>query len=136
MSGRGRFERMDVTPFIDVLLVLLILFMVVAPVRERALRGDLPVPAAGAGRPPLRIALTAAGMTLDGEPIRGGRELAAALRERVSRGATVVLVAAEDGIDYGRVVEAVDLAQGAGAGRIGLVESAPAALSGEAAAAR
>jgi len=126
MKG-SRFDRLDVTPFIDVLLVLLILFMVAVPVPEKPLAGSLVGSEHGPGAAPARVRVEAEALWLDGDPQSGVEGLGAQLLERFRReGPGVVLIEARDGVAYERVVAAIDAAEGAGASRIGLVEQAPA----------
>jgi biopolymer transport protein ExbD len=122
---RQGFDRLDVTPFIDVLLVLLILFMVAVPEPERRLESGRPAEGGVSGATTARIRLGAELIWLDGRPLRGLDELGAALRERLQRGAAgAVLIEAEDRIAYDRLVAVVDTAAGAGAASIGIVDSA------------
>jgi len=119
----ARFDRLDVTPFIDVLLVMLILFMIAVPATERPLSGSLPESGDGTGHAPPRVRVSASALWLDGEPQAGIETLAAGLRERFARGGDgVLLVEADDGTPYQRVVAVVDAATGAGAFRVGLLE--------------
>ena len=120
--------EINVTPLIDVVLVLLIIFMVVTPLVEKELPIALPV-VQRVARPaelvPEQLAVhvdDAGGFTIDQRPIaRAGyverlRELLAA------RGAAarVVFVIASDGVSYPSLVEAMDGAKQAGALSVGL----------------
>jgi biopolymer transport protein ExbD len=122
----GRTPEINVTPLIDVLLVLLIIFMVVAPSRPSQLetkvpsrpQDDLVVPPANEV---LVVTLTAARhIELNGTQVAPGElsgVLAAALADRVDRS---VIVRAPIGVAYQEVVGVVDAVRGAGAGAIGL----------------
>lgn len=114
----------NVTPLIDVLLVLLILFMLVAPSAPRALTASLPRPAPDGDAPDSRalvLEVRADDYALNTLPILTldelGRRLRSGLETRTDR---TVFVRAEGDVPYERVVAAIDAAQGAGASRIGL----------------
>lgn len=112
--------EINVTPLIDVLLVLLILFLLIAPAGRARLDAVLPQPAPsrdGAGAdelPTLRV--LEEGYSLDGRPATSLADLETRLRERVAgRAAPRVLVQAGARVPYGRVVAALDAAEAAGA---------------------
>ena len=71
----------NITPLIDIVLVLLIVFMVMVPGLQVAAMVNLPAKgtASGAGQPPLKVRLAQDGsLTLDGRPV-AERDLAAAV---------------------------------------------------------
>ena len=115
----------NVTPFIDVMLVLLIISMILMPAPQHSLDAGLPPagrdPAPGEPPPPLVIGVGPQ-LRLNGEPVHGLRDLRerlqGVLRTRSDR--TVFLRADGDAL-YGRVVEVLDTARDAGAQRLGLI---------------
>jgi biopolymer transport protein TolR len=130
----GRLERraevppmseINVTPLVDVMLVLLVIFMLTAPLLTSAIRLDLPSaeapPAAGAP-----IALTLA-LDAQGQLFLNDRPLTPEqLRERLAAVArthpdTELQLRADQALAYGKVVEVMALAQKAGLSRIGFV---------------
>jgi biopolymer transport protein TolR len=113
-SGRknGRYRPMaeiNVTPMVDVMLVLLIIFMVTAPLLTSAVNVDLPKTAAGAAPQddkPLTISVNAQGQVfLQEEPIEVG-DLVVKLKA-ISEGNNdkKILVRGDKGNSYGRMLE-------------------------------
>ncbi len=128
LSGARRAEPMseiNVTPLVDVMLVLLVIFIVAAPLMAGRLALELPraegaatgLPAAG-----LRLSIDAAGaVTLDDQPVSDGQ-----LRQRLQDAATArpdteLLLQADTHVPYGRVAAMIGTAQAAGLSRIGFV---------------
>jgi biopolymer transport protein ExbD len=118
----------NVTPLIDVLLVLLIIFMCVAPVAPRALAAGLPR-TASAPRPSPRglvLEVGAEALALNGTPVLTFPDLDRRLRAAfATRGDGTLFVRPEADAPYERVVRAIDVAAGAGASRVGLMETGP-----------
>ena len=127
-SGEDDLEvnhEINVTPFIDVILVLLIIFMVAAPLSTVDVNVDLPASTAQpAQRPDKPLFLTVKSdlsLTLGEDPVsRGG--LAAALdsatqADREER----VFVRADKAVTYGDIMETMNLLRAAGYLKIGLV---------------
>jgi biopolymer transport protein TolR len=117
----------NVTPLIDVLLVILIIFMIVVPVAPTKLDASLPQPQPGPAPSPapqgLVLEVSADAFTLNTTPFLTRTALAERLRTAFEeRRDPTVFVRVVDGVAYDRVIEALDAAREAGAARVGLVD--------------
>jgi biopolymer transport protein ExbD/biopolymer transport protein TolR len=130
----GRLERnpraqpmsdINMTPLIDVMLVLLVIFMITAPLMTSSLKLDLPrTDAAQPGDTPqfISVALDKEGRTFYGDEVVD----AATFAERVAAAAkrnpqTEVQLRADRAVAYGRVAELIGVVQKAGLTRIGFI---------------
>lgn len=118
-------HEINVTPFIDVMLVLLIIFMVAAPLATVDINVDLPVSnATPAPRPeePLFVTLKEdLSLSIGNDAV--ARETMAAALDRVTEGdrETRVFLRADAAVAYGDLMEAMNLLRSAGYVRIALV---------------
>ena len=132
---RGRrtpMAEINVTPMVDVMLVLLIIFMVTAPLLVAGVAVDLPDSKAGAlgqEQRPVQISLDAAGtIFVDDEEVPAAQlgarlaQIAAASRQK---GGPRIFLRADRGLDYGRVMQVMGEIDRAGLRKIAMV-SAPA----------
>ena len=125
---RGRRRAMaeiNVTPFVDVMLVLLIVFMVTAPLLTVGVPVDLPKTRAqtlGQDREPLSVTVKRDGrIYLQNTPIAED-ELVAKLTAIAANGYDQrIFVRGDKQVDYGRVMEVMGLLSAAGFTHIGLV---------------
>ena len=136
--NRGRHRRLmgeiNVVPYIDVMLVLLIIFMITAPLLTQGITVDLP--AAGAepldpdlmrDNEPLVLSIDREGqlyLNVGGDveaPIDEQTVLARTAAVLRRNAETPVLVKADEAVEYGRVVTGMVLLQQAGATSIGFI---------------
>lgn len=133
-SGVGRVRRaprramseINVTPFVDVMLVLLIVFMVAAPLLTVGVPVELPKTAASAlpaeEETPLTISLTAEGVVLVQETEVPMGELVVKLRAiAAERASDKVFLRADGAISYNTVMEVMGALNAGGFNNIGLV---------------
>jgi len=135
----GRLERdvgsrpmsdINMTPLIDVMLVLLVIFMITAPLMTTSLKLDLPkTEGARPSDAPLFIALSidAQGGMFVGDESVTAEVLLQRARDAARRDPmTEVQLRADSRVPYGRVAELIGLVQEAGLSRVGFVTEAAA----------
>jgi len=137
--GAAPMSDINMTPLIDVMLVLVVIFIITAPLLASSIRLDLPkTGAAQPGNAPasVTVAMDAAGQIY----LQDQAVVLADLRRQFSVSAqanpqTEVLLRADKSVPYGRIVEVMGAAHQAGLSRIGFVaDAAPPAQDGPAAA--
>ncbi|WP_294607381.1 protein TolR [Roseovarius sp.] len=127
--GRGRSRPMaeiNVTPFVDVMLVLLIIFMVAAPLMTVGVPVELPKTAAnalpGEEEEPLSVTITNEGIVMIQTTEVARENLVARLRAIASeRDSTRVYLRADGAVPYAQVMEVMGALNRGGFGNIGLV---------------
>ena len=111
MDGAGPFADINVTPLVDVMLVLLVVFMVAAPLMVQGVPIELPKSGGTSlGRPsrPVIVSLTRDGSLYLRDEKVPAAELAARLQAiRNNEGDTLVYVRADRGIPYGDVMDTI-----------------------------
>ena len=127
--GGGSMSQINVTPLVDVMLVLLVIFMVTAPILQQGVSVDLPQAQAGAlsdRSAPLVVSVTKAGdVYLDEQRLAQG-ELAGRLRAlAAAKPDGQVLVRADQSVPYGEVVRVMAAIKAAGIRRVGMVTQVP-----------
>ena len=123
----------NMTPLIDVMLVLLVIFMVTAPFMVSAVRVALPQAEAQLAPPPavpLMVHIDKTGQVFIQDHAVDATQLRAALAmAAIAAPDTEIQLRADTAVPYGRVAEFMALAQAAGLGRIGFVtEASPQSL--------
>ena len=133
----GRLERspgsrpmsdINMTPLIDVMLVLLVIFMITAPLMTTSLKLDLPK--TEGARPSdaalfIAVAINEQGQLFVGDEAVSAEQLLQRAREAARRDPlTEVQLRADSRVPYGRVAELIGLVQDAGLSRVGFVTEA------------
>ncbi len=134
----GRLERapasqpmadINMTPLIDVMLVLLVIFIVTAPLMTSSLKLELPqADGARPGDAPAYVALAIdaqGGLFLGEQPVTLAEVRVRASAAARANPATEVQLRADQRVPYGRVAELIGAVQQAGLTRIGFVSEAP-----------
>lgn len=118
-ADRSAASQINITPLVDVLLVLLVIFMVAAPIATTALPLNL-AKSERKGPEPVVVSLRldSQGLFLDGRPIQT-RDLDNWLTLEASRDEPSVLsIDADDSVDYARITTVLASAHNAGFARI------------------
>jgi biopolymer transport protein TolR len=128
-TGSRPMSDINMTPLIDVMLVLLVIFMITAPLMSTSLKLDLPK--TEGARPSdspifIAVAIDGQGKLFYGDEAVTADVLLQRAREAARRDpATEVQLRADASVPYGRVAELIGLVQDAGLSRIGFITEAP-----------
>ncbi|AAU27655.1 TPA: protein TolR [Legionella pneumophila] len=139
-------SEINVVPYIDVMLVLLVIFMITAPMLTQGVTVDLPKAASqtlqAADREPIIVSVNQLGSyflnisSTPAEPIEAQALLvrvAAELELAKQSGQKLnVLVKGDQGVAYGKVVQAMALLKQAGAEQVGLLTDSQTGDEGQA----
>ena len=127
-SRRAPMAEINVTPLVDVMLVLLIIFMVTAPLLVAGVPIDLPESRAGAldqQAKPVQVAIDGQGaLTIDDAAVSDAelpRQLARIAAEPQPEEGRRVYLRADKGIPYGRVMRVMGELNRAGLNRVAMV---------------
>ena len=124
-SSKGPMSEINVTPFVDVMLVLLIIFMVTAPLLTVGVQVDLPESAADSlsdEQEPLTLTITSKGEVWIQElPVEFDKMIPKILAISKNRTDTRIYVAGDKTINYGRVLEVMGMLSGAGFSKVALI---------------
>jgi biopolymer transport protein TolR len=124
-TGANPMSDINMTPLIDVMLVLLVIFMITAPLMTSSLKLDLPK--TEGARPTdaaqfVTVAVDPEGKLYWGDEVLDATSLKRRIREAAQRNpATEVQLRADKSVPYGRIAELIGLVQQGGLVRIGFV---------------
>jgi len=132
---RRPIAEINVVPYIDVMLVLLVIFMITAPLLTQGVKVDLPQaeaePLPAEADDPVVVSVNAAGeFFID---IGEGKDQAVDSETLVTRVAallkykpkTPIMLKGDKNVDYGRIMQAMVLIQAGGAPNVGLIAEQP-----------
>jgi biopolymer transport protein TolR len=127
-QGRGRarapMAEINVTPLVDVMLVLLIIFMVTAPLLTAGVPVNLPQSKAGAlkqDKEPVTLSIEKTGEVYLGEERIAPQQLGARLQSIAANDPSQVFLRADRSLDYGAVMSVLGELNRAGLNKVALV---------------
>ena len=135
-EGPKSVSDINITPLIDVMLVLLIIFMLVTPTAQKGV--DIALPQDNKNQPPpvkppdvIVMEITEAGaISVNKLPMASLEELDQKLKDVFqTRNDKTLFVRGDAKSLYGKVVEAMDIARGAGVERVGIISDTAAAAA-------
>lgn len=111
-------SEINVVPLVDVILVVLIIFMVTAPmIMKPSINVNLPKAASGEATTPSKLNITIGNdgkLNLDGQMVEDAQVQAKALEEVAKNPEIQAIIAADKDVPHGRVVSVLDIVKGAG----------------------
>lgn len=138
-AKRGVMSEINVVPYIDVMLVLLIIFMVATPLLSQGVKVNLPQATAKAldkqQKDPIIVSIDAYGryyLNISDNPAKPitptelATRVAAELQVEQQQGQQrLVLIKGDKAVDYGKIMQAMVLLQQSGVDNVGLITKPP-----------
>lgn len=117
-SNDEMLAEINVVPLVDVILVVLIIFMVTAPmIMKPSINVNLPKAASGEATTPSKLNITIGSdgkINLDGKFVEDAEVLAKAQEEVKKNPEAQAVISADKDVPHGRVVSVLDIVKGAG----------------------
>lgn len=129
LGGPKAVSDINVTPFVDVMLVLLIVFMVTAPMLAAGVKVNLPkasgVAALSPAKEPLVISIKADGTVFVGQDARSGPDFDAAIKARLAEDPKVMAhIRADASVPYEKVLDTMAALSRDGVGQLAFIGKA------------
>jgi len=130
-GSRRSLSQINVTPFVDVMLVLLIIFMVTAPMMEKGVEVQLPevenAPTIEGMKEPLVVTIDdQGGISIGRSQVESAQKLTPVLQQVLAkRKEKEVFLEADRKVAYGRVVQVMAAIKAAGVEKLGMVAEEP-----------
>ena len=128
-GDRGTMSQINVTPLVDVMLVLLVIFMVTAPMMQQGVQVNLPKAETKSLAPKedtLVVSIEKSGRTFINSSEIQGDQLKDKLNSMLAgREKREVFLKADSSVPYGEVVKVMAQIKGAGVERLGMVTESP-----------
>ena len=124
-GGGVPISEINITPMVDVMLVLLIIFMVAAPLMTSGVPIDLPKTQAreiAGGTRPVTVTVTSEGqLSIDRQPVAFESLVEAVATQAADGTETRIYVRGDASADYGAIMRVMGALSAAGFGKIGLI---------------